>query len=87
MAASLLHPTANTTMKQKQPHHHRTSTIPPHNVSFLTNNTNRCFNTTTKCNAFFDNNNVLNGLLDVGGDNFPSFLRSGLLQFEDLSDM
>jgi hypothetical protein len=87
MAASLLHPTAITTLKQQQQHHHRTSTIPPHNVSFLTNNTNRCFNTTTKCNAFFDNNNVLNGLLDVGGDNFPSFLRSGLLQFEDLSDM
>ncbi|CAJ2665137.1 serine/threonine-protein kinase STN8 chloroplastic-like [Trifolium pratense] len=92
-AASLLHPTSITTLKQH--HHHRTSTIcffypslkptiiPPYNVSFLTN-TNR-FN--TKCNAFFDNNNVVNSLLDVGGDNFPTFLRSLLLQFEDLSDM
>ncbi|KAK2405773.1 serine/threonine-protein kinase PEPKR2 [Trifolium repens] len=94
MAASLLHPNPTcitTTLK----HHHRTSTIcffypsslkptniPPYNnVPFLTNNNNN-YNT-TKCNAFFDNNNVLNGLLDVGGENFPDFLRS----FEDLSYM
>jgi hypothetical protein len=94
MAASLLHPNPTcitTTLKQ----HHRTSTIcffypsslkptniPPYNnVPFLTNNNNN-YNT-TKCNAFFDNNNVLNGLLDVGGENFPDFLRS----FEDLSYM
>ncbi|GAU37175.1 hypothetical protein TSUD_391650 [Trifolium subterraneum] len=89
MATSLLHPnptpTAITTLKH---HHHHPSlkpTIPPHNVSFLTN-TNRLNTNTTKCNAFFDYN-VVNSLLDVGGDKFPTFLRSLLLEFEDLSDM
>nr|AFK41096.1 unknown [Medicago truncatula] len=85
--ASLLHPTPTVTTILK----HRTSTIcffcplKPTNVSFLTN-TNRVNTNTTKCNAFFDNN-VTSGLLEVGGDHIPSFLRSGLLQFQELSDM
>jgi hypothetical protein len=86
---SLLHPTPTVTTILKQ----RTSTIcffcplKHTNVSFLTNtNTNRVNTNTTKCNAFFDNN-FTNGLLDVGGDHIPSFLRSGLLQFQELSDM